>query len=47
MRSSLDDAMPQPRRSPEAAPSSDRPTLSWVLVTDQNGRTRPEARWSS
>ncbi|GAA4917710.1 hypothetical protein [Streptomonospora salina] len=37
-------AAPRPRAAPEAA-ASDRPLLTWVLVTDDNGRTRPEARW--
>lgn len=34
-----------PQATAEATPS-DRPLLSWVLVTDDNGRTRPEARWA-
>ncbi|KIH98769.1 hypothetical protein LP52_11625 [Streptomonospora alba] len=38
-------AAPQPRETAEAV-ASDRPLLSWVLVTDDSGRTRPEARWS-
>ncbi|MBB4935390.1 hypothetical protein F4561_006284 [Lipingzhangella halophila] len=47
-RAPLDTNLPQPRRSLEseqetAAPA--RPMLRWVLVTDENGRTRPEARW--
>lgn len=37
-------AAPQPRETAEVV-ASDRPLLSWVLVTDDNGRTRPEARW--
>ncbi|MFC4564403.1 hypothetical protein ACFO4E_21285 [Nocardiopsis mangrovi] len=24
---------------------SGRPTMSWILVTDADGRTRPEAQW--
>ncbi|TQN28560.1 hypothetical protein FHX37_3908 [Haloactinospora alba] len=32
----------EPRMSTPAGP----PKLSWVLVTDADGRTRPEARWS-
>ncbi|WP_343233443.1 hypothetical protein [Streptomonospora sp. PA3] len=35
---------PRPRETAEAL-ASDRPLLSWQLVTDDNGRTRPEARW--
>ncbi|GAB3446658.1 hypothetical protein GCM10027570_18320 [Streptomonospora sediminis] len=34
-----------PQATAEATPS-DRPLLSWALVTDDNGRTRPEARWA-
>jgi len=37
-------AAPQPRETLETV-ASDRPLLSWVLVTDDNGRTRPEADW--
>ncbi|MBV2364056.1 hypothetical protein KUM37_12005 [Streptomonospora sp. NEAU-YY374] len=37
-------AMPQPRVAAEAV-TSDRPLLTWELVTDETGRTRPEARW--
>ncbi|MFC3997902.1 hypothetical protein ACFOVU_18350 [Nocardiopsis sediminis] len=29
---------------PGALPSG-RPTMTWVLVTDADGRTRPEAHW--
>ncbi|QBI56708.1 hypothetical protein [Streptomonospora litoralis] len=45
-------AAPQPRETAEAVKAveevvaSDRPLLSWVLVTDDNGRTRPEAHWA-
>ncbi|WP_067974911.1 hypothetical protein [Nocardiopsis trehalosi] len=38
-------AAPQPRPSLEDAVAPVRPTMNWVLVTDDNGRTRPEARW--
>ncbi|RNL83204.1 hypothetical protein [Halostreptopolyspora alba] len=47
-RGPLDDGPPQPRRAPETEreqPESTRPRLNWVLITDENGRTRPEARW--
>ncbi|MDT0301964.1 hypothetical protein [Streptomonospora wellingtoniae] len=37
-------AAPQPREAAESV-ASDRPLMSWVLVTDDSGRTRPEARW--
>ncbi|MDA0565271.1 hypothetical protein LG943_13240 [Streptomonospora sp. S1-112] len=37
-------AMPQPRVAAEAV-ASDRPLLTWELVTDETGRTRPQARW--
>ncbi|ASU81715.1 hypothetical protein CDO52_01915 [Nocardiopsis gilva YIM 90087] len=38
-------AMPEPRETTETI-ASGSPKLSWVLVTDKNGRTRPEARWA-
>lgn len=37
-----DAAPPAPRASEETV---QRPTMTWVLVTDENGRTRPQARW--
>ncbi|GAA1756244.1 hypothetical protein GCM10009834_12130 [Streptomonospora arabica] len=37
-------AAPQQREAAESV-ASDRPLLSWVLVTDDSGRTHPEARW--
>ncbi|MBB6174466.1 hypothetical protein HNR23_004526 [Nocardiopsis mwathae] len=37
--------MPEPRETTETL-STGRPQLNWVLVTDENGRTRPEARWA-
>ncbi|GAA3761871.1 hypothetical protein HDA32_005759 [Spinactinospora alkalitolerans] len=36
--------LPQPRETEETAAPA-RPLLRWVLTTDDNGRTRPEARW--
>ncbi|MFD0773233.1 hypothetical protein ACFQZ2_04755 [Streptomonospora algeriensis] len=51
-------AAPRPREAVEAvettveameaveAVTSGRPLLNWVLVTDDNGRTHPEARWA-
>ncbi|MFJ9557900.1 hypothetical protein ACIRPH_29180 [Nocardiopsis sp. NPDC101807] len=36
--------VPQPREDADAI-ASDYPIMHWVLVTDHNGRTRPEARW--
>ncbi|MBE2998147.1 hypothetical protein IDM40_05415 [Nocardiopsis sp. HNM0947] len=37
-------AVPQPREDADRI-SSGHPIMHWVLVTDENGRTRPEARW--
>lgn len=36
--------VPLPREDAEAT-RSEHPITHWVLVTDDNGRTRPEARW--
>ncbi|MEE2039806.1 hypothetical protein Q8791_21535 [Nocardiopsis sp. CT-R113] len=36
--------VPQPREDADAI-ASEHPIMHWVLVTDDNGRTRPEARW--
>jgi hypothetical protein len=36
--------VPQPREDADAI-ASEYPIMHWVLVTDHNGRTRPEARW--
>ncbi|GAA1107670.1 hypothetical protein [Nocardiopsis composta] len=39
------DGLPAPRPAEEdTAPK--RPTLTWVLATGPDGRTRPEARWA-
>ncbi|MBQ1081799.1 MULTISPECIES: hypothetical protein [unclassified Nocardiopsis] len=39
--------VPQPRTDHEDADTitSEHPIMHWVLVTDDSGRTRPEARW--
>lgn len=37
-------AVPQPREDADRI-SSKHPIMHWVLVTDDHGRTRPEARW--
>ncbi|WP_026126882.1 hypothetical protein [Nocardiopsis xinjiangensis] len=37
-------AVPQPREDADRI-SSQHPIMHWVLVTDDDGRTRPEARW--
>lgn len=34
-----------PEQRPAEPPAQQRPTLTWELVTDATGRTRPEARW--
>ena len=36
--------VPQPRENADAI-ASEHPIMHWVLVTDDNGRTRPEVRW--
>ncbi|WP_159945519.1 MULTISPECIES: hypothetical protein [unclassified Nocardiopsis] len=36
--------VPQPREDADAI-TSGHPIMHWVLVTDENGRRRPEARW--
>lgn len=36
--------VPQPRETADAT-RSEHPIMHWVLVTDENGRTYPEARW--
>ncbi|WP_285733237.1 hypothetical protein [Nocardiopsis sp. ATB16-24] len=36
--------VPQPREDADAI-ASEHPIMHWVLVTDENGRSRPEARW--
>lgn len=36
--------VPQPRDSADTTRSG-HPIMHWVMVTDDNGRTRPEARW--
>ena len=36
--------VPLPREDVDATPS-EHTIMHWVLVTDDNGRTRPEARW--
>lgn len=36
--------LPQPRVDADAT-ASEHPIMHWVLVTDENGRRRPEARW--
>ncbi len=45
-RGPLTSAPPQ-RQPAEAAEAHTfgKPTLSWALITDTNGRVRPEARW--
>ncbi|MFD6097346.1 hypothetical protein ACFVWN_23250 [Nocardiopsis flavescens] len=37
-------SVPRPRENADAI-SSGHPIMHWVLVTDETGRTRPEARW--
>ncbi|MGW5876627.1 hypothetical protein ACWFMI_08770 [Nocardiopsis terrae] len=36
--------VPKPREDADTT-TSEHPIMHWVLVTDDNGRTRPEARW--
>lgn len=36
--------VPQPREDADRI-NSEHPIMHWVLVTDDHGRTRPEARW--
>lgn len=36
--------VPQPRGGADSTRSR-HPIMHWVMVTDENGRTRPEARW--
>ena len=36
--------LPQPREDADRI-SSEHPIMHWILVTDDDGRTRPEARW--
>ncbi|MBR8741408.1 hypothetical protein [Nocardiopsis sp. MG754419] len=36
--------VPRPREDADAT-TSEHPIMHWVLITDENGRTRPEARW--
>ncbi|PDP87565.1 hypothetical protein CQJ94_10955 [Glycomyces fuscus] len=36
--------VPQPREDADAT-TSRHPIMHWVLVTDENGRSRPEVRW--
>lgn len=36
--------VPQPREDADRI-SSEHPIMHWVLATDDDGRTRPEARW--
>jgi hypothetical protein len=36
--------VPQPRDTADSM-SSGHPIMHWVMVTDDNGRARPEARW--
>ncbi len=36
--------VPQPREDADVI-ASEHPIMHWVLVTDENGRSRPEARW--
>ncbi|MEU0489840.1 hypothetical protein ACOQFV_03945 [Nocardiopsis changdeensis] len=37
-------SVPRPREDADAI-SSGHPIMHWVLVADETGRTRPEARW--
>ena len=37
-------SVPRPREDVDTI-SSGHPIMHWVLVTDETGRTRPEARW--
>ncbi|MFE1166114.1 hypothetical protein [Nocardiopsis sp. NPDC058789] len=38
--------VPRPRTDQEDTDTtSEHPIMHWVLVTDDRGRTRPEARW--
>ncbi len=38
--------VPRPRTDHEDTDTtSEHPIMHWVLVTDESGRTRPEARW--
>ncbi len=48
-RTAPDDDVPQQHRAPTTTqePPAPRPQLRWVLVTDDSGRTHPEARWNS
>ncbi|GLU47025.1 hypothetical protein [Nocardiopsis ansamitocini] len=34
------------QRTTEVEAISARPRMTWILVTDEYGRSRPEARWS-
>ncbi|WP_150237149.1 hypothetical protein [Nocardiopsis quinghaiensis] len=36
--------VPQPREDADAI-TSGHPIMHWVLVTDENGRNRPQVRW--
>lgn len=36
--------VPKPRETTEES-STSHPIMHWVLVTDDSGRARPEARW--
>lgn len=36
--------VPRPRKDTNAI-ATGHPIMHWVLVTDENGRSRPEARW--
>ncbi len=36
--------VPRPREDADAT-TSEHPIMHWVLITDESGRTRPEARW--
>ena len=36
--------VPVPREDADKTPS-EHPIMHWVVVTDEMGRTRPEARW--
>ncbi|MEV2278475.1 hypothetical protein AB0I72_23105 [Nocardiopsis sp. NPDC049922] len=36
--------LPQPREDADST-RSHHPITHWVMVTDENGRSRPEARW--
>ncbi|SIO90703.1 hypothetical protein BQ8420_28015 [Nocardiopsis sp. JB363] len=36
--------VPSPRDDADAT-TSEYPIIHWILITDESGRTRPEARW--